>query len=93
MTFLIIKIFVYLVLAGVIGFVGLVVPHLLRGLTGHQPSKLLLASALGGAVLLLAADITVRILPTSAELKLGVVTALLGAPFFVLLVRRLRAQT
>lgn len=75
--------------SGVIGFVGLVVPHLLRPLVGFRPSQLLVASALGGATLVLAADVAVRLVPTGAELKLGVLTALIGAPFFILVVRRL----
>ncbi|NIJ41959.1 iron complex transport system permease protein [Parvibaculum indicum] len=69
--------------AGTIGFVGLVVPHLLRPVTGHMPSRLLLPSALAGACLLTAADIGVRLLANSGpELHLGVVTSLIGAPFF-----------
>jgi iron complex transport system permease protein len=76
---------------GVIGFVGLIVPHLLRPLVGHRPSHLLPASALGGAVLLLAADILVRLVTPGTELRLGVVTALIGAPFFLHLVMRARA--
>lgn len=72
--------------AGAIGFVGLVVPHLLRPWTLHRPSALLAASALGGAALTLAADIAVRLLTQGAEIKLGVVTALIGAPFFLWLV-------
>ncbi len=71
--------------AGVVGFVGLVVPHLLRPLVGYRPGALLPASALGGAALTLAADIAVRAAPGD-ELKLGVVTALVGAPFFLWLV-------
>lgn len=67
---------------GVIGFVGLVVPHFLRGTVGARPSRLLLASALGGAALLTASDIAVRIVLPHRDLKLGVVTALIGAPFF-----------
>ena len=67
-------------------------PHLLRPLVGHSPSRLLLASALGGAALLLAADILVRVLPTGMELKLGVVTALVGAPFFLWLIFRARTE-
>ena len=78
--------------SGGIGFIGLVVPHLLRPLVGHSPSRLLLASALGGAALLLAADILVRALPTGMELKLGVVTALVGAPFFLWLIFRARTE-
>jgi len=76
--------------SGAIGFVGLVVPHLLRPLVGYQPGRLLLVSALGGACLLLAADIGVRLVPLDVELKLGVVTALIGAPFFFSLVLALR---
>ncbi len=77
---------------GAIGFVGLVVPHLLRPLFGHEPGRLLVPSALGGAALVLGADIVVRIVPTDQELKLGVVTALIGAPFFLGLLWRLRRE-
>ena len=77
---------------GGIGFVGLVVPHLLRGLCGHSPSRLLLASALGGAALLVAADLLVRIVAVGAELKLGVVTALIGSPFFLWLIFKARTE-
>ncbi len=76
--------------AGAIGFIGLIVPHLLRPLVAHQPGRLLAPSALGGAALALAADIAVRLGGPGPELKLGVVTALLGAPFFLALVLRLR---
>lgn len=72
--------------SGAIGFVGLVVPHLLRRFVGYQPGRLLMPSALGGAVLVLAADLVVRFVSTGIELKLGVVTALVGAPFFLSLV-------
>lgn len=78
--------------AGSIGFVGLVVPHLLRRAVGHEPGRLLLPSALGGATLLLAADIAVRLAPTQQELRLGVLTALVGAPFFLALLARLRRE-
>ena len=78
--------------AGAIGFVGLIVPHLLRPLVGHRPSALLPASALGGAVLTLAADVAVRLLSPGRELKLGVLTALVGAPFFLYLVLRHRSR-
>ncbi|HEV7691644.1 MAG TPA: iron ABC transporter permease [Hyphomonadaceae bacterium] len=79
--------------SGGIGFIGLVVPHLLRPLVGHTPSKLLLASALGGGVLLLAADILVRlIVMVNGELKLGVLTSLLGAPFFLWLILKARTE-
>ncbi|MDQ0506250.1 FecCD family ABC transporter permease [Xanthobacter agilis] len=79
--------------SGAIGFVGLVVPHLLRPLVGHRPGRLLLASALAGAALTLGADVLVRLIPTRPELKLGVVTALIGAPFFLVLLRRLGTET
>jgi iron complex transport system permease protein len=76
---------------GAIGFVGLVVPHLLRPVFGSEPSRLMLPSGIGGAVLLVAADIGVRLVPTQVgEIKLGVITALIGAPFFFLLLWRLR---
>lgn len=78
--------------AGAIGFVGLVVPHLLRPLVGARPSRLLLASALGGAALLLAADVSVRVLMPGRELKLGVLTAIVGAPFFLWLVFKFRRR-
>ena len=78
--------------SGAIGFVGLVVPHLMRPLVGHRPGRLLLASGLAGAALTLGADIVVRLVPTRPELKLGVVTAIIGAPFFLALLRRLKAQ-
>ena len=76
--------------SGAIGFVGLVVPHILRPLIGPQPSRLLLPSALAGGLLLAAADILVRIIPTTNELKLGVVTAFLGVPFFLALLFKSR---
>ena len=78
--------------SGSIGFVGLVVPHLLRPLVGHKPSRLLLASALGGALLVLGADIFVRVLDVARELKLGVVTSLLGGPFFLMLILKTRSR-
>ncbi|MEM6497808.1 MAG: iron ABC transporter permease [Pseudomonadota bacterium] len=78
--------------AGAIGFVGLVVPHLLRPLVGAQPSRLLIASALGGAALVLAADIAVRIIEPTRDIKLGVLTALVGAPFFLWLVLKTRRE-
>jgi iron complex transport system permease protein len=76
--------------SGTIGFVGLVVPHLLRRFVAYRPGRLLLPAALGGAVLLLAADILLRLIDTRQELMLGVVTALIGAPFFLALVLRTR---
>lgn len=78
--------------AGVIGFVGLVVPHILRPLVGHRPGRLLWASALGGALLLLVADIVARVALPDREVKLGVVTAIVGAPFFLHLVLRARSR-
>ncbi len=77
-------------LAGAVGFVGLVAPHLVRPFVGHQPSRILLPSALFGALLLLVTDIAIRILPTSNELKLGVLTSLIGTPFFFWLVLHMR---
>jgi iron complex transport system permease protein len=78
--------------SGSIGFVGLVVPHVLRPLVGYRPGRLLIASALGGALLVLLADILVRQLDIARELKLGVVTSLLGGPFFLLLILKTRSR-
>ena len=78
--------------AGAIGFVGLVVPHLLRPLVGGKPSRLLPASALGGGAVVLAADILVRLIAPGRDLKLGVLTAIVGAPFFLFLVYRERRR-
>ncbi|MFD2232577.1 FecCD family ABC transporter permease [Phaeospirillum tilakii] len=78
--------------SGSIGFVGLVVPHLLRRWVGHDPGRLLGVSTLGGAALLLAADLGVRALASGPELKLGVATALVGAPFFLAQVVRMRGE-
>lgn len=76
--------------SGTIGFVGLIVPHLLRPLAGWRPGGLLVPSALGGAALTLAADAAVRLPSSGAELKLGVLTALIGAPFFLFMVLKSR---
>lgn len=76
--------------SGAIGFIGLVVPHILRPFVGNQPSRLLPASALGGAIVLLTADIAVRIIAPDRDLKLGVLTALVGAPFFLWLIFKQR---
>ena len=73
---------------GVVGFVGLVVPHLLRPVFGHRPSALLLPSALGGAALVLVADSLCRLAPGAGEIRLGVAMALIGAPFFLMLLLR-----
>ncbi|MDB5725942.1 MAG: 3 transport family protein [Novosphingobium sp.] len=69
--------------SGSIGFVGLIVPHLVRPFTDRSPSAILLPSLLGGAALLTLADVVVRLIPTATELKLGVVTAFLGVPVFL----------
>ena len=77
---------------GVIGFVGLIVPHLLRPIVGARPGALLIPSALGGAVLVLAADIAVRLTPAAGEVKLGVAMAALGGPFFFGLLMSMRRR-
>lgn len=77
---------------GTIGFIGLVIPHLIRPLTNRMPSSLLLPAGLGGAALLLAADIAARIVLPAGELNVGVLTALIGAPFFLWLVVRARRE-
>ncbi|SPF78373.1 FecCD family ABC transporter permease [Pseudoprimorskyibacter insulae] len=78
--------------AGAVGFVGLVVPHILRPITGAKPSTLLWASALGGAALVMAADILVRVILPTKDLKLGVVMALIGAPLFLHLIYKTRRE-
>jgi iron complex transport system permease protein len=78
--------------SGIIGFVGLVVPHLLRPLVGSKPSALLVPSAVGGAALVLAGDVIVRLLPGGSEVQLGVVMSLIGAPFFFALLYSIRRQ-
>jgi len=70
-------------LAGAIGFVGIVAPHLIRPVVGHDPARSLLPSAMLAGLILVAADIGVRLLPTATELKLGVVAAIIGAPAFI----------
>lgn len=78
--------------AGAVGFVGLVVPHLLRPFVGARPSALLWASALGGAAMVLAADIAVREILPERDLKLGVLMALVGAPLFLHLIYKTRRE-
>ena len=78
--------------AGGIGFVGLMVPHLLRPLVAHRADRLLLPSALAGSALVLAADMLVRLMPPGRQLQLGVLTALVGAPLFVRLVFKERGR-
>lgn len=77
---------------GSIGFVGLVVPHLLRPLVGYEPARLLPASACGGALMLLLADMGVRLIATQTPLQVGVLTALVGAPFFLFLILKSRRE-
>lgn len=77
---------------GTIGFVGLVAPHLVRPFVRHDPGRLLLPASLAGAALLLAADVAVRLIPSQGEIKVGVLTALIGAPFFIVLVFRRRRE-
>jgi iron complex transport system permease protein len=74
--------------SGVVGFVGLIVPHVMRSFFGERPSEILLPSAIGGAILTLTADALVRLAPGAGEIKLGIVMAVLGAPFFFLLLLR-----
>jgi iron complex transport system permease protein len=76
--------------AGAVSFVGLVVPHLLRRFYGYEPARLLLPSAIGGAALVAAADIAVRVIAPDGQLLLGVLTAMLGAPFFIWLILTMR---
>jgi iron complex transport system permease protein len=76
--------------AGIVGFVGLIVPHLVRPFTDRRPSQLLLPSALAGALLVLVADSLCRVLPLVTELRLGIALSLVGAPFFLWLLLRMR---
>jgi iron complex transport system permease protein len=76
--------------AGAIGFIGLVVPHLVRPFAGYDPARILIPSALAGAALLTFADCAARLIPAGSEIKLGVLTALIGVPFFLLLLARAR---
>jgi iron complex transport system permease protein len=78
--------------AGQIGFVGLIVPHMVRPFAGHRPSAILLPSALGGALLLTLADALVRIVPTVSELRLGIAMSMLGGPFFLYLLIAMRRR-
>jgi iron complex transport system permease protein len=76
--------------SGTIGFIGLVAPHLVRPLIGHDPARILFPSALAGSALLLAADIAVRIIPSTSDIKVGVLTSIIGVPFFLYLIVRER---
>ncbi len=77
---------------GIIGFIGLVVPHILRPFTGYLPSRLLVPSALLGAILLLVADIFVRVISTGQELRIGILTSIIGGPFFIALIIKHRKE-
>ena len=76
--------------SGTIGFIGLVAPHLMRPLIGHDPARLLVPSALTGSALLLTADIAVRLIPSNGDIKVGVLTSIIGVPFFLYLIMRER---
>lgn len=78
---------------GTIGFIGLLAPHLVRRSVGYEPRRVLWPAAICGAVLLLLADIATRILPLEQELKLGVLTGLVGSPFFMWLVWRMKSES
>ena len=78
--------------AGIVGFVGLIVPHLVRPLTDRRPSALIVPSALAGALLVLVADCVCRVLPLVTELRLGIALSLVGAPFFLWLLLRMRRE-
>ncbi|MGL5446436.1 MAG: FecCD family ABC transporter permease [Rhabdaerophilum sp.] len=76
--------------AGTIAFIGLIAPHLMRPLVRHDPARLLLPAALTGSALLLAADIAVRLIPASSDIKVGVLTSIIGVPFFLFLIVKQR---
>ncbi|MGL4974017.1 MAG: FecCD family ABC transporter permease, partial [Bosea sp. (in: a-proteobacteria)] len=76
--------------AGTISFIGLIAPHLMRPFVRHDPARLLLPAALAGSALLLAADIAVRIIPATSDIKVGVLTSIIGVPFFLYLILRER---
>jgi iron complex transport system permease protein len=76
--------------AGAVGFVGLVAPHLVRRAVASDPARVMLPAALSGAALVLAADVAVRLGPSVVEIKLGVVTALIGVPVFLAMIFRER---
>lgn len=79
-------------IAGIIGFVGLMVPHMMRPLVDDRPSALLIPSALAGAILVVLADSLVRMLPSVSEMRLGIAMSSLGAPFFLALLFRMRRE-
>lgn len=78
--------------AGSIGFIGLLAPHLARPLTGYNPTRSMPVSMLLGSIILLLADCLTRLIPTVSEVKIGVITSLLGAPFFLWIIARRKAQ-
>ena len=78
-------------IAGAVGFVGIIAPHVVRPFVGHDPTRTLLPAALLGGLVLVLADLIARLAPTSQELKLGVVAALIGAPIFIWIAVRRRA--
>jgi iron complex transport system permease protein len=73
---------------GIIGFVGLIIPHVMRRVAGETPSSLIIPSGLGGGALLLAADTLVRLLPTASELRLGILLSIIGAPVFLIILMK-----
>jgi iron complex transport system permease protein len=78
--------------SGVVGFVGLIVPHVIRTFVGEQPSRILIPSAIGGAVLTLIADSLVRLTPGPGEVRLGIAMTALGAPFFLAILMKQRGK-
>jgi iron complex transport system permease protein len=79
-------------IAGAVGFVGIVAPHIVRPFVGHDPGRALIPSALFGAFLLVMADLITRLIPSAQEIKLGVIVALVGAPVFIVIALRQRDQ-
>ena len=79
-------------ISGLVGFVGLVVPHALRLVLGPEHRLLIPAAAIGGGLFLVIADLLARTIPTSGEIPVGIITALIGAPFFIYLLRRTRKE-
>ncbi len=77
---------------GVIGFVGLITPHLVRPLVGHDPARVHIPAMLAGSGLVLAADCASRLIPATSEIRIGVLTSLIGVPFFIWLVLKQRGR-
>ncbi len=78
--------------SGVIGFVGLITPHLVRPLVDYDPARVHIPAMLAGSALLLAADIATRLIPSTGEIRIGVLTSLIGVPFFIWLVLKHRGR-